>query len=243
MITTDYKELLFPIKKVQLIVDKTKLPAGHGILANDRIIHQVLTDYNPTTNESLIKEVEEYLPITWKYAYHDLSKCNFAFVGILKHVTYLIDGKHLVIPGIEILNSYNQRMSPQMYWCFYHSQEKCFIKTNYEANFFADVDKAKEIYLKLDNLFIEDYDNTKPLNLTGCPSKITSIINKNKIELFDKYGKNNFVALLSMAKAITDYWEHTSYELARKNFTKLVDELMLNNKSQFLYSEENNDSV
>lgn len=237
MITVSYKDLLFPIKKVPLVVDdKTKMFAGHGIVANGQVVHQTLTDFSPRTNESLLDEVSEYYRMRWKYAYCDYPMCNFSFTGVIDTIAYNIDSKHTIQPGIEVLNSYNQRMSPQMYYLFYHLQENCYIKTDFPVEFLGIAEEPYKHFLKIDELFNVSISEVNSRgDFDGIPAKILTTINDILPQMIFKYGSNAFSLLLAVSKANNTVWEHSSYELSRKNITSLLNK-MLKNTNKFAYA-------
>ena len=224
MITADYKELLFNIKNVPLIVEKTNIPAGYAILAEGQVIHQTLTGFTPKTNKELISDVNMYYNIRWDYAYYDQPRCNFAFNGVIQDLMFTVDNKHIIQPGIEILNSYNQRMSPRMYWLFYHRGEKCYIKTNMPVDFMGDLEEARKAYMNIDQLVFVD---AKDLNINYIlPVKIQKQLDKITNDIYKRYGKNGLSFVIAMAKVSTDIWERSSYELSRKTTTGILYQIL-----------------
>ena len=231
MLTKDINMLLSPqysIKKVQLVVYKTDIPAGFGILANGQIIYQTLTDFFPVPNDTILKDIQDYFRIKWTYAYYDQPMCNFAFNGIIQDTVYKLDDGHIIQPGIEVLNSYNQRISPHMYWMFYDRKEDCYIKTNISVDFMGDISVIDNIFQ-----YIKSSVNYNSVNidiLRFLPQKMTDIFLSSLREMIPKYGDNRLSYILALSKILTK-WERTSYELSRKKTTFLINQLLkLNNK-------------
>lgn len=217
MITTDISSLFLDVKREQLITEKTKLPAGTGIIVDGVVKHVVNTDFIPISNKELLRKAEEYYSITWKYAYCDNSTSNFAFCGVIDDIVMTDDRNQLIQLGVEVINSYNQRSGADIFYCFYNHTKDCWIKTN--ISLLNDNVTEGIVWAKFNTLKDMQFGITDiPKEL---PNKFKQKIVSNMNGHHDAY---DFITALS--KVSTDYWEHSSYELSRKTTTKIFKQLV-----------------
>lgn len=217
MITTDIRSLFLDVKREQLITEKSKMPAGSGIIVNGEVKHVVFTDFLPISNIDLIRKAEEFYSITWKYAHSDASNSNFAFCGVIDDIIFTDDRNQLIQLGVEVINSYNQRSGADIFYCFYNHTKDCWIKTN--ISILNDNIDEQQIQQQLNSLKDIQFGITDiPKDI---PNKFKQKIVSNMNGHHDAY---DFITALS--KVSTDYWEHSSYELSRKTVTNLFKKLV-----------------